>query len=167
MAPLGHPRHRDPARRLVSLVAALALVVGCGPSQTIVSASIPGPSQASGAPSTTQGPTETTETTSPPEAPTAEQLIEADLASGAIDEPTSLLYRIEAMFGAPELPAKYAAGTQEEEFRGAEHGQAGIRSVPGRRPAAGQAVHRPSDRSGKRVLAERGRGLAGSRPRTA
>jgi hypothetical protein len=50
-----------------------------------------------------------------PEQPTAMQLIQQDVDAGTIDEPTGLLYRVYATFGAPELPAKYAAGIPTED----------------------------------------------------
>ncbi len=72
-----------------------------------------GPTTAPESPSQTTPPE--AEPTAQPTPPTAKALIEADLAAGTIDEPTSLLYRIEAMFGAPELPQKYQAGVPEED----------------------------------------------------
>ncbi|HEY7023883.1 MAG TPA: hypothetical protein VH371_02850, partial [Candidatus Limnocylindrales bacterium] len=51
----------------------------------------------------------------PPEQPTAPELIQQDVDAGVIDEPTGLLYRVYAMFGAPELPAQYAAAQPTED----------------------------------------------------
>ena len=79
--------------------------------------SSPGPSQSNGA-SSSAAPTPsgsgspapgTTASPAPSGAPasSSQTLIAAALASGAIDAPTSLLYRAEALFGDTALPAEY------------------------------------------------------------
>jgi hypothetical protein len=58
---------------------------------------------------------------SPPRTPFSQGLIEAALAAGTIDYPTSLLYRAYALFGDPRLPAELTGAGSSGEDSGLAH----------------------------------------------
>lgn len=100
------------AARWAVVLAVAALVAGCN-SSTVTPP--PSGSVASPAAIALASPAATPARTPAPEPPSAADLIRADVAAGKIDEPTGLLYRIEAMYGAPGLPAQYASAPAGED----------------------------------------------------
>lgn len=83
----------------------------------------PGPSDVASGPAGSPGPGPSDGPSSPPAAPaTSSDRIEAALEAGEIDYPTSLLYRMYALFGDPRLPAQLdgpSAGEDMQPFLGA------------------------------------------------
>lgn len=134
------PRPRRADRRL-AVLAVVLLVLGCNSSMT------PGPPSSSGTTVTSVSTAATAsgsqsasaEASAAPEPPSAADVIEADVDAGEIDANTGILYRLEAQFGAPGLPATYAAaagGEDEAVFDMAAHALAGM-------PAAIQSQVKP------------------------
>ncbi|MGD0121194.1 MAG: hypothetical protein ABSC46_01390 [Candidatus Limnocylindrales bacterium] len=103
------PRRRRFVNRCVALLAGLFIVAGCNSAILTPTPSGALATAAAASPAATPGPSLA------PEPPTAANLIQADVVAGKIDEPTGLLYRIEAMFGAPGLPAQYASAPATED----------------------------------------------------
>jgi hypothetical protein len=106
-------------RRLASLAVVAFLVFGCGSTSNTApgaGASTSGVAQgATSAPASGAVPTDTPEPTPAPDPQTAADLIQADVAAGKLDQPTGLLYRLEAEFGAPGLPSQYASAPPSED----------------------------------------------------
>jgi hypothetical protein len=99
-------RHSRTGTRAAALAIVAMVVAGCGsstpsggPSQTTLGAT----SQASEGAAPTPAP------------PNAEDVIQADVDAGKIDQATGDLYRIEAEFGAKGLPAQYASAAVGED----------------------------------------------------
>jgi len=113
-------RRLRPATFLLALLVAVSCAsVSPTNAPTSPPAQSAAPAGASGAPSSpgVQG-SEEPEASGPSPTPppaTAQDLIQQDVDAGGIDEPTGLLYRVYAMFGAAELPEKYATGVATED----------------------------------------------------
>ncbi len=138
------------------LVPLLALVVACGGPTPSPSGSTPvaaGPSSSAERPDATQGPTGTADpppdpTTAPGSSPgpvpgppddsIAGRILAAQ-ASGELDGPTALLYRIYAINGDDRLPAEFAGGVPGEDLAGVKEAVASFAALP----AAIQADIRP------------------------
>lgn len=91
--------------------------------ERIVTAVVPGPDVEPTPTTTPPPPTEPPSPSPPamPEPPTPEpettaDLIMADVAAGTLDEATALLYRVQATFGSPALPERYAGLPPEEDI---------------------------------------------------
>jgi hypothetical protein len=97
-------RHHLPVGRRAAALALVAIVVaGCGSggSQSVA--------QATGTPAASDIATDLPSTS-------AADLIQADVDAGKIDANTGLLYRLEAQFGAPGLPAQYKSAPVTEDI---------------------------------------------------
>jgi hypothetical protein len=122
-------RPRAP-RRLGALAAVAFVLAGCNLSS---STQAPGSgSVASTAAGGSSAPTATAAPSldNPPDQPAAADLIQADVDSGKIDQATGILYRLEAQFGAPGLPAQYTSAPRLEDTAAVDMARLTLDSMP-------------------------------------
>jgi len=103
-------------RRVAAIAIAALFVAGCGAGSTAtnqLAGATGGPTAVGTAPAASGG--SSTDATPAPTPTQAADLIQADVQAGAIDADTGMLYRLEAEFGAPGLPAKYASAPAVED----------------------------------------------------
>jgi hypothetical protein len=118
-------------RALPCLLAIALLVAACGDAASPAPPAASGSTAASTAgPAASDGAPGVPDPSAEPYVPSSKDLIRRAQADGRLDARTAMLYRVFALFGAPELPAEYRSDVWAEDNAVLAHAQSELEHLP-------------------------------------